>query len=200
MSRKHKIEMSIAISLILSIVLSFWSFGLECNEIRKDVIRLHILANSDSEEDQTVKLLVRDALLQSGEKLFSGLVTRKDVAETIEEEKENLEAIANKVLRENGFEYTSYIYLVEEYFATREYEEFTMPAGKYLAVRVILGKGDGHNWWCVMYPPLCIPAVSERTDIDAVLGKNGAKLIKSNTKYEIRFKVVEIFEKIRNKI
>lgn len=200
MSIKNKIEISIAVSLVLTIALSFFSFGVQCGKIRDDVVRLHILANSDSDEDQTVKLLVRDALLQSGEKLFSGLVTKEDAARVIEEEKESLQRTADKVLKENGFDYTSYIYLSEEYFATREYENFTMPAGKYLAVRVILGEGSGHNWWCVMYPPLCIPAACEKTDIDAVLGKNGARLIESSPKYEMRFKVVELYEKLRNKV
>lgn len=199
MSTKHKIEISVAASLILTIALSFFSFGAECGKIREDVVRLHILANSDSNEDQAVKLLVRDALLKSGEKLFSGLITKDDAAQALEDEKENLERIANEVLKDNGFDYTSYIYLVEEYFATREYEQLTMPAGRYLAIRVVLGEGIGHNWWCVMYPPLCIPAASEKTDIDAVLGKNGAKLIKTNPKYEIRFKAVELFEKLKNK-
>ncbi len=198
MSIRHRIEISVAVSLAIAIALSFFSFGADCKEIRNNVVRLHILANSDNDEDQTVKLLVRDALLKSGEKLFSGAVTKDNAEEVLVEEKENLEAIADNVLRENGFEYKTYIYIVEEYFATREYEEFTMPAGRYLAVRVILGKGEGHNWWCVMYPPLCIPSAA--ADIDAVLGKNGAKLIKSNPKYEIRFKAVELFEKLKNKI
>lgn len=199
MNFRRRIEISAAAALILTVALSFFSFGAECGKIRDDVVRLHILANSDSEEDQAVKLLVRDALLQSGEKLFSGLVTKDDAEQAIKEDKENLEAAANRVLKENGFEYTSYIYLTEEYFATREYEEFTLPAGKYLAVRVVLGKGEGHNWWCVMYPPLCIPAALEKNDIDAILGKNGARLIRSNPKYEIRFKAVELIEKFRNK-
>lgn len=199
MNLRRRIEISAATALILTVALSFFGFGAECEKIRDDVVRLHILANSDSEEDQAVKLLVRDALLQSGEKLFSGLVTKDDAEQAIKEDKENLEAAANRVLKENGFEYTSYIYLTEEYFATREYEEFTLPAGKYFAVRVILGKGEGHNWWCVMYPPLCIPAASGKTDIDAILGRNGARLIRSNPKYEIRFKAVELFERIRNK-
>ncbi len=199
--KKIKIaEISIAIGLIVSIVFSVIGFGAECNEIRNNVIRLHILANSDNEKDQAVKLLVRDELLSCGSSLFSGTVNQNNAEEILEREKGLLTEKANKVLSENGFDYKANIYLVNEYFETRNYETFTLPAGKYMALKVILGNGNGHNWWCVMFPPLCLPAASQKTETEIIFGEKGAEIITSPVKYEIRFKLVEIIEKIKNNI
>ncbi|MBR3780596.1 MAG: stage II sporulation protein R [Clostridia bacterium] len=200
MKKIQMIEISVAIGLVFSIIFSVIGFGADCREIRSNVIRLHILANSDTEEDQTVKLLVRDALLSCGSELFGGTVSIDNASEYLAEEKDKLIAKANEVLSENGFDYKADMFLTEEYFPTREYENFTLPAGEYLALKVILGKGEGHNWWCVMFPPLCLPAATKRTDTEIILGKDGAEIISSPVKYEIRFKVVEIFEEIKAKL
>ncbi len=200
MKKIHKIEISTAVALVLSMLISILGFGMKCADVRNDVIRLHILANSDSSADQTVKLAVRDALLESGEKLFSGAVNKENAKEALEEGKERLLSTAEKVLHENGFDYGAKIYLTEEYFQTRSYENFTLPAGKYLAVKVILGNGNGHNWWCVMFPPLCLPAAAECENVEAVLGNDGTRLIKSDPKYEVRFKIIEVLENLKNRV
>lgn len=199
MKKYQMAEISVAIGLVISIIFSVISFGAECNEIRDSVIRLHILANSDSEQDQQVKLKVRDALLECGSELFGGTVNIDNAEECLSKERELLVNKANEVLAENGFEYEAEIYLTEEYFQTREYENFTLPAGEYLALKVILGKGEGHNWWCVMFPPLCIPAAAKRTDTEIILGKDGTEIISNPVKYEMRFKIVEIIEELKNK-
>lgn len=200
MKKLHIIEASIAIALMFTVVLSIVNFGFECSEIRSDVIRLHILANSDSEEDQQVKIIVRDVLLNCGKELFSGNITKGNAEEVLNKQKDELIKIANKTLAENGFNYKAQIYLTEEYFTTRSYENFTLPAGEYLALKVVLGEGGGHNWWCVMFPPLCLPAASGNTELDAVVDEDGAKIIQNYDEYEMRFKVVELFESIKNKI
>lgn len=200
MKKSQMIEISVAIGLVMSVIFSVVGFSAECSDIRSNVIRLHILANSDSEEDQNVKLLVRDALLSSGSEIFGGTVNIDNASECLEEEKAMLIAKANEVLSENGFDYTADIFLTEEYFQTREYEGFTLPAGEYLALKVLLGKGEGHNWWCVMFPPLCLPAATEKTDTEIILGKDGAEIIASPVKYEMRFKIVEIFEELRHRL
>lgn len=191
-------EISVAFALVIAVVFSVIGFGKECEAIRSDVVRLHILANSDSEADQRVKLAVRDALLNGGKELFNGTVNKDSAEYMLEVQKDELIRIADNVLKENGFDYTAQIYLTEEYFTTRTYENFTLPAGEYLALKVVLGNGEGHNWWCVMFPPLCLPAASENADIDAVFGKDGADIIQSGAKYEIRFKIVEIIESIKS--
>jgi len=184
----------------VSIVVSIVSFASECKNIREDVVRLHILANSDSEADQQVKLAVRDALLESGVKIFSGTAYKDNAVEYLETEKEKIIETANRVLKENGFDYESEIYLVNEYFNTRTYEDFTMPAGEYLALKVILGEGKGHNWWCVMFPPLCLPAATDKANLNAVFSENEVNVIEGTEKYEIRFKIVEIIERIKDRL
>ena len=198
MKKSHKIEISVAIGLIIAIVFSIIGFSADCKQVRSNVVRLHILADSDCDADQNVKLLVRDALLESGADIFSGTTTVSDASDALEKEKEKLIETAEKVLRENGFDYGVTITLEREYYTTRTYENYTLPAGEYLSLKVILGKGEGHNWWCVMFPPLCLPAASPSTDIDAILGSDGAKLIQSNPKYEMRFKIVEVFETVKS--
>lgn len=197
---KRKAEISVIIGLIVSIIVSTVSFGYECEKIRNDVIRLHVIANSDSEADQRVKLKVRDALLECGKEMFSGNVDVNNAEEKLNLYKKSLIETADKVLAENGMEYKSDISLKEEYFATRQYEEFTMPAGEYLALKVILGEGSGKNWWCVMFPPLCLPAASENKDLNVVFSENGADIVGNSNKYVIKFKIVELFEEIKQKI
>lgn len=200
MKKTKILELSIAVGLVVSMIFSVVSFGASCDDIRNSVLRLHILANSDSDADQAIKLVVRDELLKSGNELFSGNMSLENAADYLESNKYEIVAYINNILADNGFEYKSDIYLVKEYFNTRTYENFTLPAGEYLALKVILGNGDGHNWWCVMFPPLCLPAASENTDLDLIFSKDCATIVNSAPKYEIRFKIIEIFEQIRSKI
>lgn len=199
MKKHHKIEISVAIGLIAAIIFSVAGFGADCKKVRNNVVRLHILADSDCQADQQVKLLVRDALLESGAEIFSGSINVNDASNALEKEKAELIAVAEKVLKENGFDYGVTVTLEKEYYTTRSYEEYTLPAGEYLSLKVVLGRGEGHNWWCVMFPPLCLPAASPSTNIDAILGSQGAKLIKSSPKYEMRFKIVEVFERLKSR-
>lgn len=200
MKKTQMIEISVAIGLIMSVIFSVVGFSAECDDIRSNTVRLHILANSDSEEDQKVKLLVRDALLSCSSDIFGGTVNKENASEYLAKEKDALIRIANDILKENKFDYKADIFLTEEYFETREYESFTLPAGNYLALKVVLGEGEGHNWWCVMFPPLCLPAASEKINTEIILGKDGAEIISSPVKYEMRFKIVEIIEEIKMKL
>lgn len=198
MKKIRKIEISVAIGLVAAIIFSVVSFGADCNKVRNNVVRLHVLADSDCEADQNVKLLVRDALLESGAEIFSGSVDVDDASDALKKERVELIRVAEAVLRKNGFDYGVTITLEKEYYTTRTYEDYTLPAGEYLSLKVVLGKGKGQNWWCVMFPPLCLPAASSSADIDAVLGSDGAKLIKSKPKYEMRFKIVEAYETVKS--
>ncbi len=199
MKKKQMIEISVALGLVVSMMFSVMGFGAECNKIRDNVIRLHILANSDSDADQNVKILVRDALLSCGSEIFGGTVNVDNAQANLEKERDALVKTANEVLSENGFDYTADIYLDREYFTTREYENYTLPAGEYLALKVILGKGEGHNWWCVMFPPLCLPAATSKVNTEIILGENGAEIISVPVKYEMRFRIIEIIETIKEK-
>ncbi len=206
MTKNYRTEKHLNLAAILIVMLSFiLSFTLEgfaaANEVRRECLRLHILADSDSEEDQAVKLLVRDMLLEKGGELFTSALSAEEAAAEILENKRELEAAADRVLQENGFSYTAEISVEREYFTTRQYDGVRLPAGEYLACKVILGEGNGHNWWCIMFPPLCLPAASESAvegsdDVYSVFGENGAALVTEKGGYKIKFRIVEIVEDI----
>ena len=190
--------LSLLTALLITITLSITSFADTCEEIRNDTLRLHVLANSNSDEDQKLKLKVRDALLKTGCEIFDGSATKEKAEEKLNKDKEKLIKTAKEVIDENGFNYDVDITLTEEFFTTRTYRDVTLPAGKYMAVRVLIGESSGKNWWCVMFPPLCIPAAEK--DIDLFYSDEEVRLVESNPKYEMRFKIVEIYETIKNKI
>lgn len=195
--KKFKLfEISLFAGLLIAIIFSITGFASTCEEIRGDVLRLHVIANSDSDEDQQLKLKVRDAVLKAGKNIFNGSVTKENAEEKIENEKEILIKAAKKVIKENGVDYDVEITVTDEYFNTRTYENVTLPAGKYKAVRVLIGESAGKNWWCVMFPPLCIPAAE--TNIDLYFSDKEVKLVETNPKYEVRFKIIEIYESIKN--
>lgn len=195
-------------NIILSFVLIIsLTFALICDgfiaaqTVRDESLRLHILAQSDSSEDQTVKLLVRDALLTAGADIFEGSENAQEAAKKVIDNKEKLQNIADRTLEENGFSYKSEIVIEEEFFETRQYDDIKLPAGKYLSCKVLLGEGEGKNWWCIMFPPLCLPAVTEKNDekIYSVYGENGGNLIKEKSGYKIKFKIVELIEELINR-
>lgn len=162
------------LSLVLGIAFftafgAFRTFSASCEEIRGEVLRLHIPANSDSEEDQAIKLELRDALLER----FGGELSEcSDLALASARAAEllpEIEEFANEFLSGSGFSYGAKAELVEMYFTTREYDRLILPAGRYTALRVTLGSGSGKNWWCVIFPQLCLPAVSEQDNAEQVL-------------------------------
>ena len=162
------------------------------NEIRSETLRLHIIANSDSEEDQNLKLKVRDAVLESTGELFAEVSGKTEAIAAAEYSANDIKAIAENVIASEGFDYSVQVEVTEMWFETRSYEEFSLPAGDYDAVRIIIGNGEGKNWWCVMYPALCIPgaenAIEKYEENVSFVSGNG---------YEIRFLIIEWIEEIK---
>ena len=200
MSFSGKIRISIAIGIVTAVIISICSFAKTSEEIRSDVLRLHVIANSDSSVDQNLKLRLRDYILEEGEDIFDGSVNVENAVKKIEPKLAELENSAETFVKNAGFDYDVKITLSNEYFTTRTYESVTLPAGKYLALRVVIGSGEGHNWWCVMFPPMCVPAADKKDEIENVFTDKEIKLVESKPKYEPRFKVVEIYEQIRETI
>lgn len=160
------VTMVLTAGLVFSLAFgAFEVFAEDCGEVRSEVLRLHIPANSDSGEDQAVKLELRDFLLaEYGNELseFSDLSAAEErVCELLPE----IERRCCEFLAERGFGYGAKAELVDMYFTTREYDRLILPAGEYAALRITLGSGEGHNWWCVIFPQLCLPAVSETTNV-----------------------------------
>lgn len=195
MKLSRKIAVSVALGVVLSLVVSIGGFAVTCENIRREVLRLHVIAASDSEADQQLKLKVRDGVLTAGAEIFDGSVNVSNAVRKLTPELERIEHTAENIVKENGFDYDVKVTLSREFFATRTYENVTLPAGKYLAVRVVIDEGQGKNWWCVMFPTLCLPAAVVKTEIDDVLNEKEAKLVSRNPKFEPRFKIVEIIEK-----
>lgn len=187
---------SLCIAFVLTVIYSVIPFQAECEQISNEVFRLHILANSDSEEDQSLKLRVRDSLLRYTDKLFSEAENSDEAERIARDNLESLRAVAQREVYANGYDYKVKAEVVNMYFNTRYYERYTMPAGMYDALRITIGSGEGHNWWCVMYPSICISSAVE-TDkrVEDTFSQNQQEIVKGN-EFKYKFKVVEIFEKI----
>lgn len=197
MSLSKRIKISVTVGIVVAILFSICSFAKTSEEIRSDVLRLHVIANSDTSVDQNLKLRLRDYILQEGKDIFNGSVNVENAVEKIEPVLPELEKSAKAFVNQAGFDYDVKISLSNEYFTTRTYETVTLPAGKYLALRVVIGSGEGHNWWCVMFPPMCVPAADKKDEIENVFSEKEIKLVESKPKYEPRFKVVEIYEQLK---
>lgn len=193
-----KLLIALFVGIILAETVCVGGFIKTSEKISRDVLRLHVLANSDSPEDQELKLRVRDAVLEEGKDIFGGELNVENAQARIAEEKDRLVKTAQNVISENGYDYGVDVFVTDEFFNTRSYGDISLPAGRYTAVKVTIGEASGHNWWCVMFPPLCLPAAQEKTDVETYLDKNEVRVVRSDPEYDVRFKIVEWYEKIRN--
>lgn len=192
-----RLEISVLLSIVFSVLLSICALNTECSEIRSSVLRLHVLANSDSSADQELKLKVRDRLLEVSQGIYSHAKTKNDAIEATSENLSLLREEAQQVIASNGYDYPVSVLLEDCYFNTRTYGDITLPAGKYQALRVVIGEGAGHNWWCVMFPPLCISAASDdEAALSDVLSPEQMELVEEDG-YEIKFKCVELYEEFK---
>jgi len=194
--KRRNVELALLFGLIFSMVLSFARFDAACSDVKKNVVRLHIIANSDSDTDQALKLKVRDEILKETGELFDSTENYNDALALCQNNTELFEKVAKKVITENGFSYKAEASVGDTYFETREYESFTLPAGTYKSLNIKLGKAEGKNWWCVVFPAVCIPAAS--ADLSGSVGKSGVEITSNAPKYEIKFKAVEIYENIKH--
>lgn len=193
-----------AMGLIMSILItngvSVIRDGRKLDELRKSVLRLHILAESDSEYDQSLKLKVRDVLLESN--IFEDAESLESAERIAGKKLNQIEETAEKVLRENGCNLPVTAEIADVEFDVRTYGDITMPAGVYRALRVKIGSAQGKNWWCVMYPPLCIPAacdVDENKSAEELFDENELDIMYNPKKYEVRFAVWDKIKEILNK-
>ena len=194
-----RIELSLLIALIICGVLNINAFSQQCDSIREKMLRMHVIANSNSEEDQQLKLKVRDAVLSAGKDVFDGSVTSDDAKEKITPHIDYLEKVALNTIKNEGFDYNVKITVENEYFNTRTYDNsVTLPAGNYNAIKVIIGEGKGQNWWCVMFPPMCLPTSVAECEISDVLTESETEIVTETEKYKFKFKIVEFFEEIFN--
>ena len=186
---------ALAGGLLLTLLFQFCGFTASCEGIRQTVVRVHILAHSDGEADQALKLKVRDAVTKAGAHLLIGTETAAEARKKIETALPDLQEAAQQCVYEQGYTYPVTAALTNMYFTTRTYESGTLPAGYYDAVRITIGEGQGRNWWCVLYPPLCVGAA---TDLSETLSENQTDIVQNAPRYHVRFKVVEWWESFCN--
>ena len=187
---------SACIAFVLVVIYSLIPFQAQCDNISNDVFRLHILANSDSEYDQSVKLKVRDRVLEYSKSLFESASSKEEAESLISQNLDNITWVAQNELKYLGCDQNVKAEIKKMYFTTRYYDSYTLPSGMYDALRITIGSGKGHNWWCVMYPSICISAASEQDEKAKQALDDGEYDIIKNEKYSYKFKVVELFEKL----
>lgn len=183
-------------AFVITVIYSAIPFQASCSSVSNDVFRLHILADSDSGEAQSLKLYVRDRILEYTQPLFERASSKQEAEALV---RDNIQSIADRAaaaVRERGYSLPVSAQVTRMYFNSRTYSSYTLPAGMYDALRITIGSGKGHNWWCVMYPSICISS--------AVDGDKKAKEALSDDEYNViksgevsyRFKIVEIFESV----
>lgn len=197
---KKDILIALICAVIFSIVFSLAGFDTKCDELREKILRLHIIAESDSETDQAIKLKVRDGLLEYSGGLYESLDNKQQAIALTKQNITELEEIAETIVKENGGNQKVNISIGKAYFGTRKYDGFTLPAGEYDAVRVLIGKAKGKNWWCIMFPSMCIPAATKNKTLDDTVNSSAAEIAKNAPQYEMRFKTIEIIESIKQKL
>ncbi len=175
----------------------------EATQVRlaSQVIRLHVLANSDSEEDQALKLEVRDRVLETTSALLAGETEPQAAAILLNQHLDDIAQTAAQEISAQGHDDRVEVRLEQTWFPTRQYQGISLPAGNYLALRVLIGAAEGHNWWCVVFPNLCLPAVSERALEASTLTPGQISLLQEEeTSYVFRFKTLEFWQNLKHRL
>ena len=191
-------EKSLCLALILTVLFSFTGFAAGCEDIPNHVLRLHILANSDSAEDQALKLKVRDRILTESAGLLDNIKNKTDAQSAIKAAIPRLKTAAEDEIKKQGYHYPVNVEMTHMYFTTREYTTVTLPAGDYDSLRVTIGSAAGHNWWCVIFPPMCLPAAEEPKELSDVLNAKQLQIVEGTGGFEYKFKTLEWYEQIKN--
>lgn len=201
LSDRKRIAAILAVFLCLGICLIA---GLGCADglgIYDNTLRLHILANSDTEEDQSLKLRVRDAVLLYLSEELNECETKAEAEALITQKRDGITETAQKIVNESGHSYKVTTTLTEEYYPERTYGELTLPAGRYTSVRILLGEASGHNWWCVLFPQVCTDMATPANEKLASAGftANQIRLLtgEEEPEYKLKFKILEILSSFR---
>ena len=202
MGKRFWVKQSIALlcALLLTAgavmaVSAFGEFQKNCDSLSEKVLRLHVLANSDSEADQQLKLKVRDAILQESDRLFQQSDSKEAAMAQMATHLSDVEQVAERTLRKNGCDLPVTAALKMVKFNTRTYGNITLPAGEYDALQVEIGAAKGKNWWCVLFPSLCVPS-STNVQMEDVLTQDELQVVEQSG-YDVRFKVVEWYEAVK---
>jgi len=199
-NRLYYWELALMVGVGLALVACLW-LDRSQSELSREVIRLHVLANSDREEDQALKLQVRDAVLAAADGMIPDGAGRAEAETILSGALDQLARAGAAVVEEQGYDYPVTASLEEQvWFPTKEYADFAFPAGQYTALRVVIGEGAGQNWWCVVFPPLCLATVSEQTADslgDALSSRQVALITGEEQGYVVKFRAIEWWEGVK---
>ena len=193
-------ELALLLGVGIAAVLGIWLSGQQA-DLSDKVIRLHVIANSDTRQDQTLKLQVRDRILADASPYLTG-TDRGEAEKILTSRLPEIAEAGAAAVGEAGYDYPVTVSLEETYFPTKQYTDFAFPAGEYTALRVVIGDGGGKNWWCVVFPPLCLGSVTEQVETAAALGEldgRDVSLITGETQgYVVKFKAMELWEQFKH--
>ncbi|QAT49781.1 stage II sporulation protein R [Caproiciproducens sp. NJN-50] len=188
---------ALCLAFVFAVLLNFTGFTAGCEEIPSQVLRLHVLANSDSQQDQSLKLKVRDRILEESRGMLDNVKDREEAEKAVRQRLDQLQEAAQDEVKRQGYGYPVTVRLAKTYFTTRTYGDVTLPAGEYDALEVTIGSGEGHNWWCVIFPQLCLPAAQDKKQLEDVLNPNELKIVRDGGGYQVKFKTVEYYEQLK---
>ncbi len=201
-STSHKLrlwEAALLLAFGLTLTAGVWASASE-GALADQVLRLHVVANSDSEEDQALKLIVRDAVLELASRLLDGVSDRARAEEILSAHLDELARAGAEALAAQGCADRVTAEIADQWFPTREYATFSLPAGQYRALRITIGAGAGRNWWCVVFPPLCLGSVTEEsveTAAEGVLSEDQVALITGQDGgYVLKFRLIEWWQEL----
>lgn len=202
MGKENKIrtwEISLLLALCITLCIGAWATKQQ-KGLAEKMIRLHVIAASDSPEDQALKLAVRDRVLEAVTPDIDGIQNRAEAEEILNAKLKDLEMIAAETAISRGEQVSAVATLDYEAYPTREYESFSLPAGEYLSLRIVLDEGEGQNWWCVVFPPLCMATAEEEIAPVAGLDEKDISLITEEEGYVLKFKVLELWGQLQERI
>lgn len=194
--KRRLLGRALVCGFVLAALCSFFPFAAACGQLPRDVVRLHVVANSNGAEDQAVKLLVRDAVLEEAARWYQGAGSMEEASSQLCTHLQSIAGAARQVLGEQGVGYSATAQMTEMYFPTRDYGDFRLPAGRYRTLRVTLGEGAGKNWWCVVFPSLCLPAATQEEAL-LTLPEGERQVVEGGQDVQVKFKAVELWESLR---
>lgn len=194
--KRRLLGRALVCGFVLAALCSFFPFAAACGQLPRDVVRLHVVANSNGAEDQAVKLLVRDAVLEEAARWYQGAGSMEEASSQLCTHLQSIAGAARQVLGEQGVGYSATAQMTEMYFPTRDYEDFRLPAGRYRTLRVTLGEGAGKNWWCVVFPSLCLPAATQEEAL-LTLPEGERQVVEGGQEVQVKLKAVELWESLR---
>ena len=194
--KRRLLGKALVCGFVLAALCSFFPFAAACGQLPRDVVRLHVVANSNGAEDQAVKLLVRDAVLEEAARWYQGVGSMEEASSRLCTHLQSIAGAARQVLGEQGVGYSATAQMTEMYFPTRDYGDFRLPAGRYRTLRVTLGEGAGKNWWCVVFPSLCLPAATQEEAL-LTLPEGERQVVEGGQEVQVKLKAVELWESLR---